>query len=73
MTKREQPAGVEGALANESLAHLVILLITVLLGLKALFSATTEPKLKNPQICPYMSIYGYIEKQKKDLYRYIDI
>jgi hypothetical protein len=28
---------------------------------------TTEPKIKNPQICPYMSIYGYIEKQK-DLY-----
>jgi hypothetical protein len=34
---------------------------------KSLVSGTTEPKIENPQICPYMSIYGYIEKQK-DLY-----
>jgi hypothetical protein len=32
---------------------------------------TTEPQKLKTQICPYMSIYGYIEKQKKDLY--IDI
>jgi hypothetical protein len=37
------------------------------------FLTTTEPKIENHKICPYMSIYGYIEKQKKDLYIYIYI
>jgi hypothetical protein len=39
---------------------------------KAIAEGPTEPQIENPQICPYMSIYGYIEKQKKDLYIDID-
>jgi hypothetical protein len=33
--------------------------------------ASTEPKVKPPNLSLYISIYVLIEKQKKDLYIYI--